>query len=108
MSEMVLVGFSVLSIAAWVYFWRKVGPDRKQLFDPQRIRSRWGEGSPGRRIATILSIPMGIGLGVLVVRAQESGAIPEVVIRIAMLALIIFMAHRVSKRLRDERDREGD
>jgi hypothetical protein len=106
-SELVLVVFSLLSIVAWVYFWRKVGPDRKQLFDPKRVRTRWAEASPGRRVATVLSIPIGIGLGILVVKAQESGTISEVVTRGAMLVLIIFLAHRVSNRLKDERS-QGD
>jgi hypothetical protein len=108
MSELAAVGFAILSIGAWVYFWRKIGPDRKQLFDPKRVRSRWAEAAKGRRYMSILSLPIGIALGVLMYKALDSGAVPEPLVRVGMLVLIIFMAHRLSNRLKDEKRRDDD
>jgi hypothetical protein len=108
MSDLAVFGFSVLSIGAWIYFWRKVGPDRKQLFDPKRVRRRWAEAAKGRRFMSIVSLPIGIALGVLMYKALDSGAVPEPLVRVGMLVLIIFMAHRLSNRLKDEKTQDED
>jgi cobalamin biosynthesis protein CobD/CbiB len=80
--------------------------DRQQIFDKERIRHRWSTASWGRRIATVLAIPVGMGLGYLLTQAQESGAVPETVIRVLVLVLMIFAVRRLAKSMKDERNRE--
>lgn len=100
----VLLSIAGLVVAIWA--WRTMMADRQQIFDRDRIRHRWSTASWGRRIATVLAIPAGLGLGYLLIQAQESGAVPEAAIRLVVLVLMIFAVRSLAKTMQKERDRE--
>jgi hypothetical protein len=97
---------ALASLAVTVALWRIILSNRQQMFDRGRIRQRWVNASWGRRIATVLAVPVGVILAYVLIDARRSGALPESVVRLIGILLIAFAVYRLSKTMREERERD--
>jgi uncharacterized membrane protein len=100
---------SLVSMVVLVIAWRALLAERSQAFDRERIRKRWATASVGRRITTLLGVPLGFGLGYLLIQAERTGAFPLWllwIIRLVLAVLVLFGALRLSKQLTKERNEE--
>jgi cobalamin biosynthesis protein CobD/CbiB len=101
----VFISLITLTVAVWA--WRTMMADRQQIFDKKRIRNRWATASWNRRIATIVAVPFGVGVALILIRAEEAGTVPGDVIQVVLLVAFVFGVRSLAKRMRNEREREG-
>jgi cobalamin biosynthesis protein CobD/CbiB len=103
---LVSIIISLITVTVAVWGWRTMMADRQQIFDKKGIRHRWATASWGRRIATILAIPFGVAVALILIRAEESGPVPESVVQVIVILAMVFGVRSLAKQMRKEREQE--